>query len=156
MIEGINQNHVTHPYIIANISTNILSLDVFVASSKEERIFSSYSLISQRNELGTPSHQHPWASSGCLHPLQVLRFWLCLSPLTLSPPSGLCTSSLLQDCLSSSLILTWCLLIPWKAPYTYTSLPINNSLHTRYQDNWYSFLHVMLSPQLVCFSSVYL
>lgn len=34
--------------------------------------------VAQRSELESPSHQHPWAPHGHLHPLQVLQFWVCL------------------------------------------------------------------------------
>lgn len=49
----------------------------------------------------------------------------CVFHLLPSPLCGLCAWSLPQDCLPSPLILAWCLLIPWKAPCTHTSLPIN-------------------------------
>lgn len=149
MIKGINQNHVTHPYIIANISTNILS-GCFLCC--KQRIKDYFCMLINLPEEWAGNSISPESLSTKGH-LQVLRFWVCLSPLTFSPVCSLWfifTPGLFAFPFNPHLMpaypLKGCTLL----------CPLINSLHKRYQDSWYSFLPVMLSPQPLPFSCVYL
>lgn len=109
MIKGIIQNHVTHPYIIANISTNILSGCFLCCKQRIKEYFCM--LINLTEE---------WAGNSISPVSLSTRFWVCLSPPTLSP----CLVFVLYLCPKIVCLTLWCLLIPWKASCTYTSLPI--------------------------------
>lgn len=145
MIKGIIQNHVTHPYIIANISTNILSGCFLCCKQRIKEYFCMLINLTEEwagNSISPVSLSTRWTSQGseCVfHLLPSLPAWsLCFifAPRLFALP------------FDASLSL--------ERPHVPTLLcPLSNSLHKRCQDS-YLFLPVGLSPQPVPFSSVYL